>query len=563
MMKWVFGADTTPFRKGLDDMRTQTKAFAGSVKGMLAGAIGVGSIVAGLKTVVEYFSRISDLATRFGESAESMQRVGAAAQQAGSDLEGVAKAMTIVTKNANTAATQGGSMAEAFAALGIDVSGFVNMPIEDKLLTLAKAMDNGKGSGQNLAQMMQVLGKSGAEMIPLLSQGFEELQEQMKNTSVLSESTVATIEQFGDGMDDLKQKSMVLGGYVFQFFDMLGKGIGGLLNFVIRGWMEAFSLLADSSMESASIMKKLFTGDFQGAAQGVNNLKKNFQTSFDQIVENAHGFVSDLDYALAGGKTGKKGSSADVEMLAEMAQQEEERSKIAEKTEEDRKKLAEEIAKLKEDAAFNELKLAEQILALETKSEEMRKKAYKTVGNQSLEAQKEMLETEKELKKLREDQGKIQQTANQKAKELADKAKAEEAKKAEELAELRKDEEKQIRDVKFEGLKTDEEKVAMLAKEQSDLLKKAQKAKTEEDKINLRMEARDKGSEIAAILADKKENVLPTLSTSSLASIGGGGSANILAAGTQKIDRQISLLEVIARNTAKSEGGGIKIPDPI
>ncbi len=36
--------DTTPFRKGLDDMRTQTKAFAGSVKGMLAGAIGVGSI---------------------------------------------------------------------------------------------------------------------------------------------------------------------------------------------------------------------------------------------------------------------------------------------------------------------------------------------------------------------------------------------------------------------------------------------------------------------------------------------------------------------------------------
>ncbi len=39
-----------------------------------------------------------------------------------------------------------------------------------------------------------------------------------------------------------------------------------------------------------------------------------------------------------------------------------------------------------------------------------------------------MLETEKELKKLREDQGKIQQTANQKAKELADKAKAEEAK---------------------------------------------------------------------------------------------------------------------------------------
>ncbi len=32
------------------------------------------------------------------------------------------------------------------------------------------------------------------------------------------------------------------------------------------------------------------------------------------------------------------------------------------------KELAEEIAKLKEDAAFNELKLAEQILALETKT---------------------------------------------------------------------------------------------------------------------------------------------------------------------------------------------------
>jgi len=213
-LKWVFGADTGPFRRGLNDMRSQTKSFAGSMKGMLAGALGLGAITAAFRSMFVEMDRVQKLGLRFGETAETIQKVKLAADLAGSEIEGLAKAITVATRNAHEAATGNIEYAETFETLGIDAAAFINLPMEEKISLLAKSLESGAGSGEKLALMMDILGKGGADLIPLLTQGQEELQKQFANTSTVSQGTVDSIANFNDALTKLKQKAQVVGGAV-------------------------------------------------------------------------------------------------------------------------------------------------------------------------------------------------------------------------------------------------------------------------------------------------------------------------------------------------------------
>ena len=110
----------------------------------------------------------------------------------------------------------------------------------------------------------------------------------------------------------------------------------------------------------------------------------------------------------------------------------------------------------------------------------------------------------------------------------------------------------------------------MLKAEQANLLmdaKEAGDAGDEATRIDKAREAREKGYEIEDILKDladtkKKELATPTISTSSLASIGAGGSANLLTGETIQ-QRQLAALETIAANTGRTQTGSTNIPEPV
>jgi len=150
MLKWVFGADTGPYRTALNSMRNETKAFSGSVKGQLAGMFGGAAVLAGASKIISHFARIQDLADRFGESSVSIQKVGFAATQSGMDVEGLAKAMTVVTANAVEAASAGGDLDDAFKRLGINAAEFAGLPLDDKLRKLSAGYNDAASSAQGL-----------------------------------------------------------------------------------------------------------------------------------------------------------------------------------------------------------------------------------------------------------------------------------------------------------------------------------------------------------------------------------------------------------------------------
>lgn len=560
MMRWVFGADTAPFRKGLDEMRTQTKAFSGSVKGMLAGAIGVGAAIAGFKNLFVEMDRVQKLALRFGESAETIQKVSLAAGLAGSSIESVAKSLAFATKGAYEAATGTGSMAESFKDLGINAGEFVNMSMEDKVLTLSDALKNSGGSGETLAKMMAIIGKSGGEMIPLLSQSTEEIKKQFDETSTVSQSTVDSIANFNDEVTKIKQNLQVFGGVVVNAFRLVFGSIGLYIGTGVTVASDALTFLINSASAAGDILGSIFTGDLKGAAAGIKRFK-NTTSEFGKDLKNdftvAKDGAKEMWDEIYGKKSGGKTAGPDVEDVVGKA---EELLKI----EEEKKKLSEEIAKLKEEAAMSELSNADKILKLEERRAELAKNTGDDVAG--LEAQKEILEVDKEIKKIREDQAKITDAAGKKADDLAKKAQEKEAKKNEDIQKAKDEETKVDRDKAF-GAADDQGKLDMLKKEQEVLMQKSKEAAAggdEEAAIRLRTEAKEKGGERSDLLSSllEKTNAGPTIATSSLAAIGAGGSSNLIG-NTNLEQRKVSLLEQIAQNTGRGESGGANLPEPV
>jgi len=504
MMRWVFGADTTPFRRGLDEMRTQVKGFSGSVKGMLGGALGAGALTSWISSTIEAAGRIEDLSKRLNMSAESFQRISYASKLSGGDMEVVAKSLTILTKNLEAAKDGGDGFSNAAATLNVDLAKLAKMSPEDQIVELARGYQQSADKGAALAAIMKLLGKSGAEMIPLLSEGPEGLRNMMEEATVATDEQIAAMAKLGDAMDAFKTKSVSILGSMIDGVKIWGAGIEWGLN---------------------------------RATSGAEKAARQFDKRMAAIT----------------GEGEEKGAAAKNAAAAEEAVS----------VEKERSKLSNDIAKLKEEAMMRELDLAGQIFEIENKRAILMDRINKsTTENEALALHKESLEVEKELAKLKDQQSKDAEAAASKEADMKKDA-------ADKIAALEAESAALDRDNMLNSM-SEEDRMAELIKEQKTLHGKSIDAALKGDKkteLENRIAAQKLTPEIESLaksIADKQneQGPLPGIATSSLASIGAGGSANLLTRDTTA-ERQVSLLEIIARNTARSETGSVKIPEPI
>jgi hypothetical protein len=185
----------------------------GSLLGPLA-AIGGAISLAGIGRAVMDFtnlgSEVNDTAIKLGISAQALQQFRYAGNLAGvsnETLEGgikkLNKTMFDVTKGAAPEAR------EVFRQLGIsilDSSGRMRSA-GDVMPELIKGFDRIGNSGVRAGAAMALFGKSGQDMVPLLTQGsaeFEKLRnEAMRFGLVLSDDAVAAGDAFGDTIEKL------------------------------------------------------------------------------------------------------------------------------------------------------------------------------------------------------------------------------------------------------------------------------------------------------------------------------------------------------------------------
>jgi hypothetical protein len=515
MLKWVFGADTGPFRAGLNEMRGDVTKFSSTVKSQLAGLFGAGAIIAWTKATLDAAGRIDDLARRLDISAESFQRLAYASQLTGGNMELVGKSLTILTRSLQEAANGSKAYDAAASALNVSLEDLAKMAPEDQLITLSTAYVNSADKGAALNAIIKLLGRSGAEMVPMLVEGPERLAELMGEATIATDQQIEAMAKIGDVMDAFKMKSVAALGSVIDGFKIWAAYAEKFLNFSFNG-----SEIADAKFEERMDAIRGIGADSRGGAGGAEAATEAAEASL--------------------------------------------------KVEQEREKLAADIAKLEEDARFRALDLTEKILDLEKRRAELAAESlFSEDESKALESRKEQLEIEKEIEGLRK------QAADEQAKADDEKARVTQEY-ASTIAALAQESADIERRNKMAGM-NDEERRDSLTGERDQALRDQRAANERGDAVGS-LEAGNRAAsltgEIDAIsrgmqdaLRSDAESQLsalqsrgPTIATSSLAEIGGGGGARMME--QDYLKKQITLLEIIAANTAGGDQGS-RPPEPI
>jgi hypothetical protein len=226
---------TQEVRKSAGAMKRDTGGIGTELvkefKGLLP-AMGLGAIGAGIKSALNRADELADLKVALGETAETLQRVDFAAQQAaGIGVEDLAKAVIRLEKGLGDVENK--KAADALESLGLSAEELAALPLDEKLIALSEAFQKSRATGTGVADIMDLLGKSAAELLPLLGQTEEALRELFENAPVTSEEMIDSMAELNDRFDGLIAKAKNFGITV----------VGGL-----AGWTE---LIGDIASEGS------------------------------------------------------------------------------------------------------------------------------------------------------------------------------------------------------------------------------------------------------------------------------------------------------------------------
>jgi hypothetical protein len=194
-----------------------TGAIAGAVSAATSAGPGIaGPILAGLnlieETAVKVFHLISDTiksvgkdfddlgeaAERAGVGVSFLSGVGFAAKDAGSSVEGLGDAMKFLNRNTQEAIDGSQQTVAAFGQLGISVEELRSASPEELFYRVADGIKGIESPAQKTRVAMELLGRGGTEMLPLLNQGSEGIRAMQADIEDLGAVTTKEQAKWGD-----------------------------------------------------------------------------------------------------------------------------------------------------------------------------------------------------------------------------------------------------------------------------------------------------------------------------------------------------------------------------
>ena len=246
---------------------------------MVAAGAAVGGALVGMTAkITETTGAIQDSADRTGMSAEEFQKWSFAAEQSGMSAETLESAMIKQQKAFAEAKTGSEGMGEAYAKLGIDISsiGSSSEAFDQVMAKMAGMTDESERN----ALANDIFGKSYAELTPLLNEGAEGMDELKQKAvdlgGVMSNDTVSAGEALGDTLDQMK---------------LAGAGVFNSLATQLMPMIQTFADWVISNMPTIqSVVSTVF--DVIGTVVGVavdifnNTLLPAFTSIFDWVQAN-------------------------------------------------------------------------------------------------------------------------------------------------------------------------------------------------------------------------------------------------------------------------------------
>lgn len=226
---------TTGLSNAFSKLGGVAKNAAGVMAGLGAAAVG-GLTVLG-KQAIDRADNINDLSQRTGVGVESLSKFGAAAEDAGSSLDEVGKAMGKLAKGIVDPASQANEALRSIGISSTDARGKIRS-VDEIMLDLADKFSKLPDGAEKTALAMQIFGKSGANLIPMLNGGREAISQY--SATVTTEMAQAA-DQFNDAINMIMRE---LAGpfnqaitaalpYITQLAQQLGAALPGAIQAAI------------------------------------------------------------------------------------------------------------------------------------------------------------------------------------------------------------------------------------------------------------------------------------------------------------------------------------------
>lgn len=216
---------------GLKAAEQKIKAFGKAISGIGVSfaALG-GSIFAPLMAAAHSFaesgSELLLLSQRTGISVEALSRLKYAAGQSGVATEDLEGALRHMGKTVQAAADGSQTARESLASLGVTVQDLANLSKEDILLRLASGVSNIANPLTRGARALEVFGKKGETMLPMLQRGQEGIRGLMNQADRLG---LTKSEESVQAAFRLQVAFKTLGKVGESAFNSLGSAIAGPL----------------------------------------------------------------------------------------------------------------------------------------------------------------------------------------------------------------------------------------------------------------------------------------------------------------------------------------------
>lgn len=216
------GANDSLLTKGLRSAQAKLKSFGRgfSVAGGVVAAAGSSALAPMLAATTAFASsgdELSKAADKTGASVESLSELRHAATQSAVSFKTLGTALNKSQRNLAEAAKGDLVAAEAFDALGLSVDELIQMSPDQQFEAIADRISKIEDPAMRTAAAMDVFGKSGAELMPLIlggAEGIESLRAEARALGLqVSGKDASAATLLGDTWANVKK---TLGAVVFQ-----------------------------------------------------------------------------------------------------------------------------------------------------------------------------------------------------------------------------------------------------------------------------------------------------------------------------------------------------------
>lgn len=205
-------ADDTKLVRGLRAAEKKLRAFGASISRMGRQMATLGSailtpLVAASKAFAVMGDSVGKMAKRTGFSTEALSELSFAAQQSGTTIETLENGVRKMQRTIADAGQGSKTAADALGMLGLSYQQLSRLSPEAQFKLIADRLSQIKNPTTRAALAMQVFGKSGTAMLPMLEHGaagIEALQQEARALGLtISGQDAAAAEEFTDALGRL------------------------------------------------------------------------------------------------------------------------------------------------------------------------------------------------------------------------------------------------------------------------------------------------------------------------------------------------------------------------